>query len=397
MTDQSDEQRALARIDIQSIIADTCDLIRGRGENPGGTEAETVRRLRRISKRIGARVRTQQFAPGRENLRAVLGPEDGPSILFLGHSDVVPAGDGWSADPFEPVVGDGMIIGRGATDMKGGLAAVIAAMEAVHEVAPWLRLELLCTGDEEDLTLGVQAALAADHPRDYLACIVAEPTDLAIVIGCRGAANFTVECVGASAHAGHPEDGISSIYAASKVIDWVSDQHLELATQPKDELIGGPTWSVGVISGGSGTSMVPRQTALTIDRRTMPGEQPPEILEALLAGVRAEVRGQVDMVMPGFLTRPDAELPTVAAQVMTELGYSDELTGWSAACEGGFIADFHGTATIILGPGDVKNQAHQPDEHVRIEQLEVAARAYVLIALRLAAQMHNEHNEREEV
>jgi acetylornithine deacetylase len=216
------EQEALARIDEQRIVDDTCELIRGRGENPGETEAETVRRLRGMCERIGATVITQEFEPGRENLRAVLGPEDGPAILFLGHSDVVPAGEGWTADPFEPRIADGCIVGRGATDMKGGLAAVLAAMRAVHLVAPELRLELLCTGDEEDRAQGVLAALGAAEaldragsPREYLACVVAEPTDLDTVVGCRGASNFLIECLGASAHAGRPEDGASSIYAAS--------------------------------------------------------------------------------------------------------------------------------------------------------------------------------------
>jgi acetylornithine deacetylase len=398
------EQEALARIDEQRIVDDTCELIRGRGENPGETEAETVRRLRGMCERIGATVITQEFEPGRENLRAVLGPEDGPAILFLGHSDVVPAGEGWTADPFEPRIADGCIVGRGATDMKGGLAAVLAAMRAVHLVAPELRLELLCTGDEEDRAQGVLAALGAAEaldragsPREYLACVVAEPTDLDTVVGCRGASNFLIECLGASAHAGRPEDGASSIYAASRVIELVRREHLADAAGERDPLLGGPTWNVGTIAGGSGTSMVPRQTVLTVDRRTMPGEDPRVVLAGLLGRVRAdiagcgipgaeriEVRGEVDMEMPGFRTDPESALVTVAAAAVAELGGEGRVTGWTAACEGGFIAAVHGAPTIILGPGDINNQAHQPDESVRIDHLVLAARAYALIALRLA-------------
>ncbi|MGJ0204109.1 M20/M25/M40 family metallo-hydrolase [Leucobacter sp. gxy201] len=406
------EQRALASIDERRIVDDTCELIRGRGENPGETEAETVHRLRAICERIGARVVTQEFEPGRENLRAVLGPESGPSVLFLGHSDVVPAGEGWSADPFEPRVHDGLIIGRGTTDMKGGLAAVLAAMEAVHRVSPELRLELLCTGDEEDRAQGVLAALGAAEalapgaadapptgaPREYLACIVAEPTDLDVVIGCRGASNFVIECLGASAHAGRPSDGASSIYAASRVVELVRREHLAGLEGDHDPLLGGPTWSVGTIAGGSGTSMVPRQTYLTVDRRTMPGEDPRVILAGLLGKVRAdiatgdipsadriEVFGEVNMEMPGFRTAPGSPVVTTAAAAVAELGRAGRVTGWTAACEGGFIAGFHNVPTIILGPGDINNQAHQPDEHVRIDHLVLAARAYALTVLRLAA------------
>ncbi|MBK0421900.1 M20/M25/M40 family metallo-hydrolase [Leucobacter sp. CSA2] len=389
--------RALALIDDDRIVADTCELIAGWGENPGGTEAETVRRLVAICERIGARVQLQEIAAGRPNLLASIGPEDGPAVLFLGHSDVVPAGEGWTADPFVPRIADGMIIGRGATDMKGGLAAVLEAMAAVAAVAPGIRLELLCTVDEEDRALGVQTWLAEHGLRRYLACIVAEPTDLEIVIGCRGAANLHVEVLGGSAHAGRPEDGASSIYGAAALVDVVRELHAEAGAGEGDPLLGNPTWNVGTIAGGSGTSMVPRVTELTIDRRTMPGEDPELILAELLAqsreaiassgaanAQRIEVRGVVDMVMPGFRTTEDDPVVSAAADALRSLDQDVRITGWTAACEGGFVAQASGTPTVILGPGDITGQAHQPDEQVRITDLGVAARAYALIALAIA-------------
>ena len=396
------EARALGRIDLASIVADTCDLIRGRGENPGGTEAESVERLVSICRRIGADVRLQEIAPGRANLRASVGPADGQAVLFLGHSDVVPAGEGWSGDPFAPRVSDDTIIGRGSTDMKGGLACVLAAMHAVSSVAPELRLELLCTVDEEDRALGVRAALAAEPladaaPREYLACIVAEPTDLDVVVGCRGASNFIIDVVGASAHAGRPEDGASSIFAAARIVELIRDRHARAAAGPRDPLLGGPSWNVGTIAGGSGTSMVPRVTTLTVDRRTMPGEDAEAILSNLLADAasdiaasgianadRIELSGAIDMTMPGFRTSGSAPVARLASEALRDIGQPGRQTGWTAACEGGFIAEHHGTPTIILGPGDITGQAHQPDERVSIPHLDLAARAYVLTVLRLA-------------
>ncbi|MBL3687532.1 M20 family peptidase [Leucobacter zeae] len=396
------ETAALARIDAEVIVADTCDLIRGRGENPGGTEAGTVARLAAICERIGAEVSLQEVAPGRENLRAALGPAGGPAVLFLGHSDVVPAGEGWTGDPFEPRIvgdedGDTAVIGRGATDMKGGLAAALSAMAAVHAVAPELRLELLCTVDEEDRATGVVAALAAEAPREYLACIVAEPTDLEVVVGCRGATNLAFEIVGASAHAGRPEDGASSISAAALLITAVRARHEAADRGPRDPFLGSPTWNVGTIAGGSGTSMVPRTTTVTVDRRTMPGERADRILADLLAEVRASVAasgianadrirvtGSVDMTMPGFRTPGTSPVARLASEALRELGEPGRQTGWTAACEGGFVAEHHGAPTIILGPGDITGQAHQPDERVSIAQLAAAARAYALTVLRLA-------------
>lgn len=394
------EERIDALIIDEQIAADTSELIRGRGENPGDTEGETVRRLAVILTREGAIVTQQELAPDRPNLRAVWGPADGPAVLFLGHSDVVPAGDGWSADPFEPRVEEGAIIGRGATDMKGGLASVIAACSAIARERPDLRVELLCTVDEEDRSQGVQIALAQDQQmnQNYLACIVAEPTDLDIVIGCRGASNLILDVVGASAHAGRPSDGVSAIYAASRIVETVRALHVAAQQEEQDALLGGPTWNVGTIEGGSGTSMVPRTCTVTVDRRTMPQENSYLILDSLLERVRADIAevafdgheqvditGSVDMVMPGFRTERESPLVHAATMALSSIGVEPRVTGWSAACEGGFIAAHYGCPTIILGPGDINTQAHQPDERVEIADLVAAARAYVRIVLHMTA------------
>ena len=389
------ERAALDLLDRDQIVELTSDLIRGRGENPGETEAETVRLLAAHCLSIGARVTLQEVSPGRSNLRAELGDPEGPVLLFLGHSDVVPAGAGWTGDPFEPRLEHGALIGRGATDMKGGLAAALAAMSALAVARPELRTELLCTVDEEDLATGVQAYIAETEPRDLLACVVAEPTDLRAVIGCRGATNLALSLTGASAHAGRPEDGASAILAAGVAIDTVHREH-EAAQDTRDPLLGSPSWNIGTISGGSATSMVAQSCALSLDRRTLPGERAEDILAGLLERVRAGIaasgiagaerirlEGQVEMVMPGFRTDPDAQLARVACAVLDELGRDASPTGWTAACEGGFIAAHHGVPTIILGPGDITGQAHQPDEQVLISDLLTAAQTYALIGMRL--------------
>ena len=391
------EEALLAHIDMRSIVSDTETLIAARSENPGDVEEEAVRVLVAMCERIGATVTLDEVQPRRKNLHASIGPADAPTILFLGHSDVVPAGDGWSADPFIPRTQDGIIIGRGATDMKGGLAAVVAAMEAVAKSGLPIRLELLCTVDEEDQALGVEKALETLRGRQLLACIVAEPTNLDIVVGCRGATNFQLEVSGKSAHAGNPEDGASSIYAASAIVDIIQKMHNAARLAEQDPLLGGPSWNVGTISGGTGTSMVPQSTTITVDRRTMPDEEPSSILSALLADIGTELKirnianaellsvsGEILLDMPGFLTPSTEDLPRIARDAMNALGKDSPLTGWTAACEGGFIAQATGAPTIILGPGDINNQAHQPDESVTIDDLYLAAKAFALIVARMA-------------
>jgi acetylornithine deacetylase len=95
------------------------------------------------------------------------------------------------------------------------------------------------------------------------------------------------------------------------------------------------------------------------------------------------VTGTIMLDMPAFETKADSVVPTTAQQVMESLGRQSPLTGWTAACEGGFVAQATHAPTIILGPGDINNQAHQPDESVRVDDLLLAAQAYALVALRL--------------
>jgi succinyl-diaminopimelate desuccinylase len=289
-------------------------------------------------------------------------------------------------------------MGRGSTDMKSGLAAVLEAMRVVHDVRPDLRLDLLVTVDEEDRSQGVLVALDQMSPAKYLACVVAEPTDLDVVIGCRGATNFVIDITGASAHAGRPEDGISAIYAASRVIEVVRKTHEEFLKGEYDELLGVPAYNVGTVIGGTGTSMVPRRCELTVDRRTMPKEDPTYILDELLNEARRDILesgihgaddlvigGRIDMMMPGFRTDPEDDLPKAAYAALKTLGHKTDITGWTAACEGGYIARHHHAPTIILGPGDINTQAHQPDERVEIAHIVLAAKAYVAVLLELAA------------
>lgn len=402
------EVEVLDRLDLERIVADTAELIRARGENPGETEAATVEVLASLCERAGAQVTLTEVAPGRHNLLAQLGSGDGPALLFLGHSDVVPAGAGWLGAPFEPRLVNGMLIGRGAVDMKGGLAAVVAAMSAVHAERPEIRLALLCTVDEEDTATGALRYIAdaptarelraEGDPAPYSACIVAEPTGLDTVVACRGATNLIITLRGAAAHAGNPADGANAITAAAIAVQAIEDDARRIAqlSAAVPGLIGTGSWNVGMIAGGHGTSIVAEECTLYVDRRVLPDEEPEEILDEVLArirsaiagsemlnGDRVTVTGHLDMAMPGFLTPPDSAVPAAAVRAVEDAGGTSNIGGWSAACEGGFIARHHEVPVVILGPGDIKTQAHQPEERVQVADLLLAARAYALIALRL--------------
>ncbi|WP_085529026.1 M20 family metallopeptidase [Kocuria massiliensis] len=390
------EDWVLERIDADWILALADELIRARGENPGEAESATVSSLTGALTAIGARVEHDEVMPGRANVIAHLGGDGTGTggILFLGHSDVVPAGAGWTGDPFEPRHVDGRLIGRGAVDMKGGLAAVIVAMSAVHRACPEVPMTLLVTVDEECDAAGARRYVASKPDGEYLGCVAAEPTGMEIITACRGATNLRVNISGASAHAGNPDDGASAILAAGEVLRVIETDDRALRETP-DPLLGRASWNVGMISGGHGTSIVADRCELAIDRRTLPGEDPEQILSSLLASAtkavhsadrarsgRLSLTGAVEMVMPGFKTDPADPFVLTCRDAVRSAGGLGRTGTWTAACEGGFMSQVHGIPTVVLGPGDVNNQAHQPDEQVEISELLMASKTYALLALR---------------
>jgi succinyl-diaminopimelate desuccinylase len=390
------ERAVLDLVDDGALVALTRALVDAGGENPGGTEQETATVLQMAGLARGLRVDLDPVAPRRPNVEIELSPGgpvgDGPGLLFLGHSDVVPAGPGWTREPFRSVVEGGRLYGRGATDMKGGLAAALAAMDALRRAGVPLGgpVRLACTVDEEDLGLGIRHLTRRGLGRDFTGCVVVEPTDLQTVVACRGDAYLELTVTGVPAHSGRPADGRNAIEAAARLIELVRQDHDRHVRRP-DPLLGSATWNVGRIDGGRATSMVAPECRLWIDRRLMPGENPEAILSALLAaadqagitGDGISIDGAVTMSMPGFRTPVGHPLVTAVHGAVQDAGWPSDIGGWSAACDGGFVAQDLGVPAVVMGPGGLNDQAHQADESVGLEELALAARAYVLTALRL--------------
>ncbi|AZZ80957.1 M20 family metallopeptidase [Gordonia alkanivorans] len=389
------EQSLVDLIDEAAITALTTALVEAPSENPGGTEGAAVEILEKACRALGFDVDTHEVAPGRPNLIATLPGGDGPGLMFLGHSDVVPAGPNWTADPYTVRTRDGRLYGRGTTDMKGGIAAVVAAMSVLsraRDVGVELSgpVRLVCTVDEEEHGIGVRAFVGRPADHDFLGCIVAEPTDMQIVRGCRGASYIEIDVTGRAAHSGRPADGRSAINAAAAIVEIIRADHEHLH-ETLDDLLGCGTWNVGTIQGGQGISVVAPTCSLGIDRRLMPFEDPHAIAEDLREtirdnkidtdGITVDVR--VTMEMPGFATAADHPLVTAAVGAVTDAGTATSVGGWSAACDGGFVSRDLGIPSIVLGPGNINTDAHQPDESVAIADLVTAAKAYTLAGLRL--------------
>ncbi|WP_020387558.1 M20 family metallopeptidase [Kribbella catacumbae] len=384
------EQAVLDRVDEELLVRITQKLLQATGQNPPGEEAATVAALSAAATDLDLDVVATWVEPGRDNVSITLAGGNGPGLLLLGHTDVVPIGDGWTKDPFGGELVDGRIYGRGASDMKGGLAAGLAALAALRGVELSGPVELAALMDEEETGKGIRAYVeTADS--SWLGCITAEPTDLQTIIGARGDSYLRVAVHGKACHAGNPADGANAIYGAAAVVAEIERLNAELAAAPHP-LLGAATWSVGQIQGGTGGSIVPAECVLVADRRLLPGESPEGVLDDLrarVAALRLEDRGlsvelEMPMEMPAFLTSADTDLVTVTDAALTDAGGPGlPLGGWTAACDGGFVARDLGVPVVVLGPGSVTNQAHRADESVGVNELVIAAKAYALTALRL--------------
>jgi acetylornithine deacetylase len=397
-TVQPHEQRVLDLISADELVELTRSLVAAPGENPPGGEAATAKVLAAAAEERGLTVGQTDVEPDRPNVSVTLPGGAGHGLLLLGHTDVVPVGEGWTVPPLGGVLRDGRLFGRGTTDMKGGLAACLVAMSALRTAGVDLAgpIELSAVVDEEETGKGIRhflAQRAASAAAPYVGCVVAEPTDLQTIVAARGDAYLEVLVTGRAAHSGNPADGLNAVYGAAAVIRELERWHHELAEQAHP-LVGPPTWSVGLVQGGTGASIVPAECSVVADRRLLPAESPDTVLAdtrsrldqlGLTArGLGVDVRMTMDM--PGFETPGDhAFVGAVDAALADVGGPGLPLGGWTAACDGGYVARDEGVPVVVMGPGSVQTQAHRADESVGVDELVTASRAYALAAMRLLA------------
>jgi acetylornithine deacetylase/succinyl-diaminopimelate desuccinylase family protein len=374
--------------EVQELLQ---ELVREPSPNPPGREQEVAERLATACRARGIDAELHEVAPGRPNVYGRVGPPGPGGLLLLAHTDTVPAGDGWTRPPFGAEVHDGRVIGRGAADMKAGIAAAVIAMAAVARSGRRLTapIELAAVVDEEETGLGVRAMLERGGI-GATAAVVPEPTELQTIIACRGNCYVDVDVRGRSAHAGSPQEGRNAIYGAARIVDGVRRLHDELRAETHP-LLGSGAWSVGVIDGGTGTAMVPDRCRISIDRRLLPGQAGEDArreIDALLADLDLgaddlAATSTLTMEIPSFEVPPDHPLVHAVRAAATEAGAPDrDPAGWSAACDGGYLMRDTGIPTVVLGPGSVIEQAHRPDESVAIADVVTAARAYALLAHR---------------
>ncbi|HYB04307.1 MAG TPA: M20/M25/M40 family metallo-hydrolase, partial [Nitrososphaerales archaeon] len=255
----------------------TSDLVAYPTVSPKGDERECANYIFDFLndlKIADSQIDLQEFDGTRANVVATFGAAKEPGLLLSGHMDVVPAGDHncWHSDPFRAVMRGDRLYGRGASDMKGGLASLLKAIENTTKSSMLKRrLVFAATAGEETGFVGLARLIQNSiiTSRSSTGVVIGEPTDLRPARAHRGIYRIKVNFFGKASHAARPELGVNAIEYASKLIQDLQDVRQELS-QTKDELLGVTTLTPTMINGGIGENVVPPNAEVVLDSRRLP-------------------------------------------------------------------------------------------------------------------------------
>ena len=344
----------LVRLDTTSSEAAAAELLSGRLEA------------------AGLNVERYEHAPGRPSLVArIEGRADGPQLCMSGHLDTVGLGTAdWSVSPFGELR-DGRLSGRGSSDMKGGVAAIVIAAERLAAGAQLHGgLELVLTASEETGCEGAAhlARIGALGPVDGL--LVAEPTRNVAHVAHKGVMRVRASTEGLAAHASTPHLGRNAIYPLTSAVARLAD--LDFGVGP-DPLLGGPTLSVGTIAGGTAVNIVPDHAEAAIDVRTVPGMTTAQVLALLAGAAGSNVALESYLELAPVATDPNHPFAVLCRAQPRGLPYFTDAAVLTPA--------YGDVPTVICGPGE-PDQAHQADEWADSAMIDEAADMFTDIARR---------------
>ncbi len=382
-----DFQKLIDPADVQALLS---KLIRSRSLNPPGDVRECACLIAEELKGRGLPGEIVEEKAGVANVVSFLeGKAGGKTLVWNGHFDVVPPGENWDWDPFGGDLRDGYIRGRGASDMKSGLAAMIIALGALQRAgAPFRgKIVLQAAGDEETGSEGgTLLMIRREIGKGADFAIVSEPTNLQIAIGNRGLRWLDVSVRGRASHAGRPHLGANAVQGAARCIGALAEMGFR-ASHPLFE-IPHPSLSVTMIQGGTKINIIPERCTFSIDRRMVPGETSEsirqEIEEVLRScappGISTEVRITHEGWDPYALDPGHALVRGLSRAVEEVTGRVPEIKGKAGCTDASHLYHKGRIAAVCFGPG-LEDLAHQANERVSLEKVVQAAFVYVRSAL----------------
>ena len=400
--------RVFERIDAEEVVELTRALVRipsvYRPGEPGANEAEVAAFVESWFRREGLPVEVQEVAPGRPNILAWVG-EKGPGrrcLLLEGHTDVVTEGDpkDWARAPFAAEMSDGRIYGRGAADMKSGLAAAMVALAAFKRagVTPKGKLVVGALVDEEDGMIGVRHLVKTAAGRELDAAIICEPEENELCLEQRGVVWARIRARGKMAHGAMPEAGVNPLTALGAILRQVPALEKRLRKQcQKSRYLKPPTVTPTIIQGpprGVGapqSNVIPAIAEMTLDVRLTPGISSEGVqaeieavcrqAEAAVPGVKLEWEAVNAFRLPTKVEKSEAVVQAMIHGVRKATGSAPRFGGVPGSTDGTILRMELGIPIVTCGPGN-RLIPHQVDEYVEAKEVADAARIYAAAALK---------------
>lgn len=380
---------------LSEIVRLTQDLVRIKSINPPGDELPAAVFLAERLRSFGLDADYVDIGNNRGNVVATIkGSDDGaPAFMFNGHLDVVPAGEAsaWERDPFCGDIVDGKVWGRGASDMKGGVAAMSVAVALLLASGRKFKGDIMLTavsGEESD-SIGAKHYVDHNSVAKVGAVVIPESTGLDLVVAEKGTIWLEFTTLGKTAHSTQPHIGVNALEHMISLLT-LGKEAWESVPYAKDPYLSPPTINIATISAGVKTNSIPDRCVATVDLRPVPS-QSREVILSKMQGVMDRLKrevpnfnGEMKVInerMP-VATPVDARLIRAASAlgpsvIGRELGYF----GVNFFTDAAVFATKKLIPTLIMGPGeyDLRNNiylGHQPNEFVKIENLEKATRFY---------------------
>ncbi|ECQ6577482.1 ArgE/DapE family deacylase [Listeria monocytogenes] len=359
-------------------------------DSTNGHEEQVANYLQKLFAEYGIESEKVQYDVDRASLVSEIGSNDGKVLAFSGHMDVVDAGDvsKWKFPPFEATEHEGKLYGRGATDMKSGLAAMVIAMIELHEEKQKLngKIRLLATVGEEVGELGAEQLTQKGYADDLDGLIIGEPSGHRIVYAHKGSINYTVKSTGKNAHSSMPEFGVNAI--DNLMLFYNEVEKFVKSIDATNEILGDFIHNVTVIDGGNQVNSIPEKAQLQGNIRSIPemdNETVKQVLVKIINKLNKQENVNLELIFdydkqPVFSDK-NSDLVHIAKSVASDIVKEEipllGISGTTDAAE--FTKAKKAFPVIIFGPGN--ETPHQVNENVPVENYLEMIDVYKRIAI----------------
>jgi succinyl-diaminopimelate desuccinylase len=363
----------------QDAVSLTKTLLRFDTVSPPGRERDCARYAGAMLQEWGYTLEYFDFEEGRTSVVARAGGSDKKAPLCLtGHLDVVPLGSRpWTHDPFAGETDGDKLYGRGASDMKAGVAAILlAARSYAKALSNTPGIVVVLTAAEEGGCVGSAQLAKTQLLGSAGALIVGEPTSNYPLVGHKGSLKFHARFKGVGAHGSMPELGVNAIYKAGRALSKLESFDFDAKPHP---IMGKPTLNVGTFAGGSGVNLVPDEATIGVDIRTVPGVDHGDLMKRIRS-LLGEAELDVFSDLRPVWTAPDQEWVQRVFEICKP--YLDQpptaRTAPYMTDAANLLKVYAGAPTVVLGPGEAA-MAHQTDEYASQERIRQSVAIYAAL------------------